>query len=146
VGSTALAKRRKAPEPHPLATLYDPSKTVWTQGERRALVQRTMDGDKSALPELRAMLDAHPETVKSLSAFLMDAGVSLVRDNFAGDARALPDEVFPRQLKLLRADLEGDAPTPLERLLCERVATCYLATQILDTRSMLQIGWPVRVP
>src|SRR5690242_4718398 len=36
-------------------------KTEWTRDERQALFQRVYNGDKTAVPELRAMFVAHPD-------------------------------------------------------------------------------------
>ena len=36
-------------------------KTEWAHDERYALVQRVIEGDKTAIMELRAMLVAHPD-------------------------------------------------------------------------------------
>src|SRR5205085_2151017 len=39
-----------------------------------------------------------------------------------------------RKLELLRAELAGPNPTPLERLLVERVVACWLQVQDADVR------------
>jgi hypothetical protein len=111
---------------------YDGDKRQWTHPERQALVTRLSTGDRSAMPELRAMLDAHPETVKSWTAHVLNAGWHLAHEYFADELRPLAAEMLPRRVRQIRAELEGEHPTPLERLLCERVAACWLAVALLD--------------
>jgi hypothetical protein len=43
-------------------------------------------------------------------------------------------EALTRKLELLRAELAGPAPTPVERLLAERVAACWLQLHDADIR------------
>ncbi len=43
-------------------------------------------------------------------------------------------EAVRRKLELLRADLLGPDPTPVERLLVERVAACWLQVQDAELR------------
>lgn len=107
---------------------------TWTPDERAVLLVRAYSGDKSVLPELRAMLDAHPEVVRAEGDLSRDAHLAMVRA-VAGDNAGLP-EVLARRAAQVRADLEGAHPSPLERLLCERVATCWLAIYLLDAVTM----------
>jgi hypothetical protein len=44
-------------------------------------------------------------------------------------------EAVRRKLELLRADLLGENPTPVERLLAERVAACWLQVQDAELRA-----------
>lgn len=111
---------------------------MWTPEEQKALVTRAYDGDKSVLPELRAMLDAHPEVVRAQGDLPRDAHLAMTHA-VAGDDVGLP-EVMARRAAQVRADLEGAHPSPLERLLCERVATCWLAVYLLDAATMLTIS------
>jgi hypothetical protein len=96
---------------------------------------RAYGGDKSVLPELRAMLDAHPDVVRTHGNLPRDAHLAMTHA-VAGDDVGLP-EVMARRAAQVRADLEGEHPSPLERLLCERVATCWLAVYLLDAVSIV---------
>jgi hypothetical protein len=107
----------------------------WTIEEQNALVARANGGDKSVLPELRAMLDTHPEVARIKGDLPRDAHLAMTRA-VAGDDVGLP-EVLARRAAQVRADLEGEHPSPLERLLCERVATCWLAVYLLDAVTMV---------
>src|SRR5262249_60099078 len=96
------------------------------------LVRRAEKGDKTALPDLREVLK-DPAAVDLLGGNLAgQAEASLIR-NAAGDNLAAR-EALTRKLELLRAELAGPAPPPLERLLVERVATCWLQLHLADIR------------
>jgi hypothetical protein len=43
-------------------------------------------------------------------------------------------EALTRKLHNLRTELSGPAPTPVERLLVERIVTCWLQLQYVDVR------------
>jgi hypothetical protein len=49
-------------------------------------------------------------------------------------------ELFRQDLARLKADLSGGAATPLERLLADRVALCWLDATTLDVRATLDKG------
>jgi hypothetical protein len=107
-------------------------KTNWTQEERRALVEQARSGDKSVRGELRAMLSAHPETVRRLvNRAASVAGVLLKQ--IAPEADLLATETLEAYATLLVTELEGEHPTALERLLCERVVGYWMASYLLDT-------------
>lgn len=112
-----------------------PEAATWTAEEQKALVARAYSGDKRALPELRAMLDAHPEVVQEEGNLPQHAHLAMATA-VAGDDVGLP-EVLARRAAQVRAELEGAHPSPLERLLCERVATCWLAVYLLDAVTMV---------
>jgi hypothetical protein len=98
----------------------------------RALVDRAQAGDASTLPALRDLL-RDPGMVDSLGGDLAgQAERSLI--NAAAGKNLLFREALVRKLELLRADLGGAQPTPLERLLVSRVVACWLQVQIADTQ------------
>jgi hypothetical protein len=78
---------------------------MWTGPERVALVERAMGGDKNALLELRAMLDAHPESERGWTDALLHTGRRLVGERFGSEARLIAEEMLPRRLTLQRAEL-----------------------------------------
>jgi hypothetical protein len=94
--------------------------------------RRARKGDASTLPALRKLL-ANPSTVDLLGGNLAaNAEQSFVR-SLAGDDLAFR-EALTRKLELMRAELAGPDPTPVERLLVERVAACWLQVQDADAR------------
>ncbi len=100
--------------------------------ELRKLLDRAHKGDESTLPVLR-MLVVDPAGVKMLGGDLArQAEISFVQAA-AGDNLAFR-EALTRKLELLRAELAGPNPTPVERLLVERVVACWLQVQDADIR------------
>ena len=76
------------------------------------------------------MLDAHPEVVKAEGDLAHLAHLAMI-EAVTREDRVLP-EVLTRRVAQMQAELEGTRPTALESLLCERIATCWLAVYLLD--------------
>ncbi len=100
--------------------------------ELKALMVRAHEGDEGALPRLREVLREAP----SLARRLMDpakiaelAAVGL----YATEDDLLAQEAMPLVLKQMRSELEGADPTPLERMLVERVVATWLQVQSYET-------------
>jgi hypothetical protein len=95
------------------------------------LLERARKGDEAVLPVVRKMLEL-PETVDNLGGNLAwQSEQSLIRAA-AGD-NLLAREAMARKVELLRAELAGPAPSPVERLLVERVAACWLQLHYAET-------------
>jgi hypothetical protein len=95
-------------------------------------VQRAQSGDASTLPALRQMLQ-NPAVVEALGGDLArQAEMSLIAAA-AGENLAFKEALI-RKLELLRAELAGPNPTPVERLLVERIVACWLQVQDADIR------------
>jgi hypothetical protein len=52
----------------------------------------------------------------------------------AAGENLLLEEAVKRKMELLRTELAGPSPTPIERLLVERIVACWLQVQDADTR------------
>lgn len=72
-----------------------------------------------------------PALVDRLGGNLARQAQLVLIDKFCGK-NLLYRESLPRKLELLRADLAGPNPTPLERLLAERVVACWLHLHHLE--------------
>jgi hypothetical protein len=94
------------------------------EGDPRELLGRAERGDRSTLPELRRLLDDNPQVWRRLGDLAAHAEAAWA-DLACGDNLVLR-EALARKLAELKADLGGSAPTPLVRLLAERVAACWL--------------------
>ena len=96
----------------------------------QTLVKRAEQGDESSLPTLRAALDANPwiwERYGDLARQSQAAWLQLI----AGPNLLLRESV-ERKAEQLRAELAGPEPSPLEKLLVERVIACWLQVQYAD--------------
>jgi hypothetical protein len=106
--------------------------------ELQALVARAKQGDVTALPGLRAILDAHPEaweTVGDLARFVERAWIDLV----AGDD-PLVRESMKRQAGALREALAGPHATKAEALLVDLVVNNWLGAQQAEYAQATQTG------
>lgn len=91
-----------------------------------ALVDRAQDGDEEALPVLRKVLDEAPEVAR-----IIDLARNVERsiiEKMTGDD-VFTQEAIPRNLKAMKKEVAGENPSPLERLLAERIAVCWLELQ-----------------
>ena len=94
-------------------------------------LQRAQKGDESTLPTLRKFLatpgvaDIHGNLAALLEKKLVDA---------AAGKNLLFREAITRKLVLLREELAGPSPTPVERLLAEHAAVCWLRLHDAELR------------
>ncbi len=102
------------------------------EAELREFLKRAMSGDTSTLPALRRMLE-NPAKVDAMGGDLARQAEQSLINAAAGDNLAFK-EALTRKLGLLRAELAGPNPAPLERLLVERVVACWLQVQDADVR------------
>lgn len=89
-----------------------------------ALLRRAMAGDESALPALRRVFDTG-ELVESLGDLALLVEATLI-GNVAGNNLAVK-EGLGRKMAKIRGELAGPDAPPLERLLADRVALCWLS-------------------
>ena len=106
-------------------------KTSDRLAELRALSDRTEAGDKEARRKLRLMVRASSaEVVGRASEVGRRAGRVLARSAAGGDP--LAEEALCAKLDLMRAEIAGEDPTPLEVLLTERVVSLWMLTTLLE--------------
>jgi hypothetical protein len=91
--------------------------------EIRAVLARAGGGDQSALPRLRALLD-ETGLWERLGDLAAHAELSWI-GHVSGTDLALK-EMLARKLGALKAELGGPSPSPLERLLVDRIAINWL--------------------
>ena len=97
--------------------------------EVAALAARAQNGDETALPGLREVLD-DPEAVGAMGDLARLAQRALVRK--LSGKKLLFREAVARKMELMRAELLGESPAPLERLLVDRVVACWLHLHHLE--------------
>jgi hypothetical protein len=94
------------------------------------LVERAERGDESVLGELRAALDVNAwvwERYGDLAQQSMAAWLQLI----AG-SNIMLHESTRRKAEQLREELTGPEPSPLEKLLIERIVSCWLQVNYAD--------------
>ena len=87
-------------------------------------------GHDTALSALRAFLDDSPEAWRHAGDPAAHAERAWAE--LAAEPDLLAGEALARQLAALKAELAGPAPTPLERLLVERIAATWLQVHYAD--------------
>jgi predicted transcriptional regulator len=106
--------------------------------ELRALSEKAEAGEKGARQELnQALLKSSPAVI-ARAADVGRKSQHLLIDTLAG-GNPLAEQALSAQLDLMRADLAGEAPTPLEALLVERVVAAWLVHQLLEVLNSAQL-------
>ena len=94
------------------------------------LLRRAEQGDRGVLPQLRAWLDANPDYWRQAGDLAGIAEQAWVA--FAAAGNLANQEAIKRKLDALKGELAGPFPSPLERLLAERVAISWLQANFAD--------------
>ena len=99
-------------------------------GKLAGLLQRAENGDRTALTQVRKILDLAPGIWEETGDIAGHAINSLVR--VAASDNLLLKDSLERKLAALKDELAGQTPTPLERLLAERIAAYWLQVHFAD--------------
>jgi hypothetical protein len=94
-----------------------------------ALTDRAQRGDATALPALREFFE-QPEMVEQVGNLAKLAQDNLIA-RFTG-TNLLVKEGVNRKMQVMRSELSGPTPTPLDRVLVERIVTCWLHLHHLE--------------
>lgn len=123
-----------------MANLTRPTEALipTTGGELVNLLDRAGKGDQTTLPVLRKLLE-HPDTVSDFGGDLAREAERAFTRNIAGEDLARREAIL-RKLELMRGELAGPNPSPVERLLAERCAMCWLQCQDADLRYARSAG------
>jgi hypothetical protein len=95
--------------------------------EIRNLLRRAESGDETALPVVRKEMDLFPKLASQCGDLARIAQHELI--SVMSGKNLLMKEALPRKLEAMREELAGPTPTPLEKIMVERVAACWLAVQ-----------------
>ncbi|MDP9472375.1 MAG: hypothetical protein M3Q71_17185 [Chloroflexota bacterium] len=87
-------------------------------------------GDPSALADLRTILDDHPQLWEGVGNLAREAELTLVR--LVAGPNTVTKEALRRKLDALRLEVAGSAPSPLERLLADRVVLGWLGLAVAE--------------
>jgi hypothetical protein len=115
-----------------------PEETRQRLEELRILSKAAEDGDKGARRKLRgALLESSPEVIARASDVGRKSRLLLAATLAGGDP--LAECALSAQMDLLRADLAGENPTPLEDLLAERIASTWILHELLEVLNSAQL-------
>ena len=137
-GASARSKRRKRqPQPEKSETPEKPQdsgpeaktkKLNLTPLEATLILARR--GNKECLPRLRRALDEHPELWQHFGNLALQSQESWLR-LIAGKDLYLA-ESLRRHLDAMRSELAGPSPSPLDKLLVDRVLACNVQVLYFD--------------
>ena len=117
------------PPPEPSAGQGEPS-AAELMSRLMELTQRANHGDRVALLELRRMLDRHSEVVSHVGDLAKLAEHLWIEA--VAEKDVLRTETAKREVARLKAELCGEHPTPMEKLLVDHIAVCHLAAQAAE--------------
>jgi len=106
-----------------------PNQDLEARRRLESLVQRAQQGDETVLPELKQVLDAHPELWQrcDLAWHAQEKWLQLICGK-----DLLLRESLQRKLEQMKGELAGTAPSVLERLLVQRVLATWLQAEHAD--------------
>jgi hypothetical protein len=103
-----------------------------TEAEVKKLLRKAEKGDTTVLPALRTWMDRTPGYWETVGDMAKTAQESLIR-TLSGDKNLVVQEAHVRKCTALTAELAGPQPSPLERLLVERIVICWLQLYYAET-------------
>jgi len=122
-----------------------PEETKARLHKLHALSKEAEAGNKEARKELRRVLrESSPEIVTRCSDFARRGQAILAETMAAGEP--LMEEAVLRRLDLMRAEVAGEDPTPLEVLLTERIVSLWLVVEVLEALLNAQLKRGKGVP
>lgn len=106
--------------------------------ELRALSKKAEAGEKGAREELKqALRESSPAVIARASDIGRRAQHLLIETAASGDP--LVEYALSGRLDMMRADIAGESPTPLEVLLVERVVSCWMLVELFEALMASQL-------
>jgi hypothetical protein len=144
VNQVQVQKGKLALQPYedrPVGCPPEPDRSAMTKEELKAcrdtvgrldeLVKKSKKGDKKAVPEIREILKGRPELAWRIMNFARFAEWHFMNGMFK-DENLASKKVLERQLAAMREEIAGANPSPLERLLAERIVLTWLQIQLFE--------------
>ena len=95
------------------------------------LLRKAEKGDEDVVPEVRQTLSEHPDLAWRFVDIAQVAENTLI-EKMTGEEDLAVKEIMRCQLKAMREEIAGENPSPLERLLAERVVATWLQIQLFE--------------
>jgi hypothetical protein len=109
-----------------------------TTEDMQRLLMRAQDGDITCLTELRALLDDRPDLWKQVGNIAEHAELITLR--LVARENLHIQEAVQRKLAELKKELVGPSPTPVEKILIERIGVSWLQVYQLDIQATVGLG------
>jgi hypothetical protein len=103
-----------------------------TVARLRDLTEKAQNGDEGAALHTREILDGSPDLAWRLIKGPGKLAESAMIDQFTRDEDLATKEFLKHQLDSMRIEVAGYNPSPLERLLAERVVATWLEVQLFS--------------
>jgi hypothetical protein len=104
-----------------------------TVAKLHTLIDKAQKGDGEVVSGIRKILDDSPDLawrfIKGPGRMAEEALI----DEFTRDKDLASKELLKHQLKSMKLEVAGENPSPLERLLAERVVATWLQVQFFDS-------------
>jgi hypothetical protein len=110
-----------------------------TIGRLKELTKKAQKGDGKAVPEIWEILEQSPDLAWRFTDVGRVAEWGLI-EKITKEKDLGSKEMISFQLKSMREDLAGSSPSPLERLLAERVVASWLQVQLFEGLYTQNIG------
>jgi hypothetical protein len=95
------------------------------------LSDRAADGDKKARGELRRLMrESGPAVVREASEVARIGQRALIKTAACGDT--LAEEALVIRLDMMRSEIAGPDPSPLETSLVEKIVSVWILTELLE--------------
>jgi tetratricopeptide (TPR) repeat protein len=109
--------------------------------ELRSLLAQANERDEEAPRLIRRALEETPDSAQILSNIVAKKAERIFVKKLCGDDLLLK-EALSLQLETMREEVAGPDPSPLERLLAERVIACWLQLQHAEAAYAANLGKP----
>jgi hypothetical protein len=103
-----------------------------TVAKLRDLMDKAQNGDEEAALDIREVLDAGPDLAWRFIKGPGKMAESALIDVITRDKDLASKELLKHQLESMRIEVAGQNPSPLERLLAERVVATWLQLQLFE--------------
>ena len=110
-----------------------------TVARLRELNGKAQNGDQEAANGIRIILDGSPDLAWRFTSNLGELAESALVDEITRDKDLASKEFFKHQLESMKIEVAGENPSPLERLLAERVVATWLQVQLFEAHYALQM-------
>ena len=108
----------------------------------KTLTKRVEEGEEGAMPALRELLDENPDLAWRLADLAKAAENVLIGELTKRGEHPITEEALRRQLAAMREEVAGEDPSPLEKLLAERVIATWMQVQVFDSLCASELGKP----